>query len=106
MYKIITDGGKYENGMGNLDFVQAKYKEKHETKKYNFTKYSDNRDLVDDKKSFKKKSVLASFVSDDNTEVELNPIRTDYTDSVFESDTEEAIVKNVNLASNNDSNKK
>ena len=35
MYKIITDGGKYENGMGNLDFVQAKYKEKHETKKYN-----------------------------------------------------------------------
>ena len=106
MYKIITDGGRYENGMGNLDFVQAKYKEKHETKKYNFTKYSDNRDLVDDKKAFKKKSVLASFVSDDNTEVELNPIRTDYTDSVFESDTEEAIVKNVNLNTTSDSNKK
>ena len=105
MYKIITEGGKYENGIGNLDFIQAKYKEKHDTKKYNFTKYSDNKDLVDDKK-LKKKSVLASFVSDDNTETELNPIRTDFTDSVFESDTEEAIIKNVNLNPNADSGKK
>jgi hypothetical protein len=106
MYKIITEGGKYENGIGNLDFIEAKYKEKHDTKKYNFTKYSDNKDLVDDKKSLKKKSVLASFVSDDNTESELDPIRTDFTDSVFESDTEEAIIKNVNLNPNADSDKK
>ena len=94
MYKIITEGGRYENGMGNLDFVQAKYKEKHDTKKFNFVKYSDNAGAVDDKKAFKKKPVLTSFVEDDNTELELNPVRTDYTDSVFESETEEAIVKN------------
>ena len=62
--------------------------------------------LILQKKSLKKKSVLASFVSDDNTETELNPIRTDFTDSVFESDTEEAIIKNVNLNPNADSNKK
>ncbi len=103
MYKVILDNGRYQNGMGNLDFVQAKYKEKHESKKYNFVKYSDNKDLVDEKKFGKKKSVLASFVSDDNSELELNPIRTDYTDSVFESETEEAIVKNVNLNTNSNS---
>ena len=94
MYKIITEGGKYENGVGNLDFVSAKYKEKHDTKNFNFIKYSNGGEVVDSKKQFKKKSVLASFVEDDNSELELNPVRTDYTDSVFESDTEEAIVKN------------
>ena len=104
MYKIILDNGKYQNGMGNLDFVQAKYKEKHETKKYNFVKYSDNKDLVEEKKFGKKKSVLASFVSDDNSELELDPIRTDYTDSVFENESEEAIVKNVTLNNNTNSN--
>lgn len=98
MYKIINEAGKYDNGIGVLDFVEAKYKEKHETKKFNFVKYSDNQGAVEDKKAFKKKSPLSSFVEDDNSELELDPIRTDYTDSVFESETEEAIVKNVNLA--------
>ena len=39
-----------------------------------------------------------------NSELELDPIRTDYTDSVFENESEEAIVKNVTLNNNTNSN--
>ena len=100
LYKIMGDSGKYENGIGNLDFVEAKYKEKHDVKKFNFTKFSNNASGTPDGESsskfskFKKKPILNSFSEDDETELELDPIRTDYTDSVFETDIEDAVVKN------------
>ena len=107
LYKIMGEGGKYENGIGNLDFVSAKYKEKHEVKKFNFTKYSGNSTAgtPDDEESSnkfvdklkKKKPVLNSFSEDDESEIELDPIRTDYTDSIFETDSEDAVVKNKDL---------
>ena len=41
IYKVASESnGKYENGIGLLDFVQPKYKEKHDVKKYNFAKFS------------------------------------------------------------------
>ena len=105
LYKIMGDSGKYENGIGLLDFVEAKYKEKHDVKKFNFTKFSGGNSGTPDGESagkfgkFKKKQpVLNSFSEDDQTESELDPIRTDYTDSVFETDAEDAVVKNnINL---------
>ena len=102
LYKIAGESGKYENGICNLDFVQAKYKEKHDVKKFNFTKFA-NEGSGDDPtdKSKKKKSVINSFSEDDNTELELDPIRTDYSDSVFVDASEDAIIKN-NLNTNNE----
>lgn len=101
LYKIAGESGKYENGIAVLDFVGAKYKEKHEVKKFNFTKFSNgNIEESPLNKNKKKKPILNSFSEDDNTDNELDPIRTDYTDSVFVKDTEEAIVKN-NLNSQN-----
>lgn len=98
LYKISGESGKYENGIAVLDFVEAKYKEKQDVKKFNFTKFSNNSYSEEtDAKSKKKKPVLNSFSEDDNTDDELDPVRTDYTDSVFVKDTEEAIVKNNNL---------
>lgn len=95
IYKVVNDSGKYENGVGLLDFVQAKYKEKHETKKFNFEKFSGTESDANTRKSKKKKTVLTSFSEDDNSELELDPIRTDTSDSVFHSsDIEDAIVKN------------
>ena len=96
IYKVASESnGKYENGIGLLDFVQPKYKEKHDVKKYNFAKFSNGQQPDEDEvKSKKKKPTLTSFVEDDNVEYELNPIRTDYTDSVFESTSEDAVVKN------------
>lgn len=100
IYKIMGEGGKYENGIGNLDFIEAKYKEKHDVKKFNFAKFTGNSssDSTEEEESTgkfkKKKTTLNSFSQDDNSEIELDPIRTDYTDSVFETDTEDAVVKN------------
>lgn len=94
-YKIAGAGGKYENGICNLDFVQAKYKEKHDVKKFNFTKFSNGSSIDEDtSKLRKKKPILNSFSEDDNTDLELDPIRTDFTDSVFEKESEDAVVKN------------
>lgn len=102
MYKIITDGGKYENGIGDLDFVSAKYKDKHEVKKFNFEKFSGGSSDVETKKSKKKKNTLGSFSEYDNSEIELNPINTDTSDSVFHSqDIEDAIITtNINQTNN------
>lgn len=98
LYKIAGESGKYENGICNLDFVQAKYKDKHDVKKFNFAKFA-NEGSGDDPtdKSKKKKNVINSFSEDDNTELELDPIRTDYTDSVFVKETDDAVVKDHNL---------
>ena len=101
LYKIAGDNGKYINGICVLNFVDAKYKEKHSVKKFNFTKFSNgNLDEETSNKPGKKKQILNSFSEDDNTDNELDPIRTDFTDSVFEKESEEAIVKN-NLNVNN-----
>lgn len=101
LYKIAGASGKYENGICNLNFVEAKYKEKQDVKKFNFTKFTSvSSDSENDAthKSGKKKVILNSFSEDDNTDNELDPIRTDFTDSVFEKETEEAIVKqNIEL---------
>lgn len=96
-YKIINETGKYDNGVGVLDFVQAKYKEKHETKKFNFTKYSNPDSIPDEKQSKKKKSTISSFSEDDNSELELDPIRLDTSDSIFTKETEDAVMHNKNF---------
>ncbi len=97
LYKISGENGKYENGVGNLDFVQSKYKEKHDVKKFNFAKFSDGQQPDDSSEKVKKKKpILSSFVDDDNSDLELDPIRTDYSDSVFVKESEDAVVKNNN----------
>ena len=105
IYKIAGENGKYENGTGELDFLSPKYREKHDVKKFNFAKYNSGNAVngSDDEPTGlfkKKKAVLNSFSDDDNTELELDPIRTDYTDSIFEKESEDAVVKN-NINSNN-----
>ena len=96
LYKVLNESGKFDNGVGDLNFLDAKYKEKHDVKKYNFAKFSKDESLDESsKKSKKRNSILSSFSNEDNTEEELDPIRTDYSDSIFESgELEEAIVKN------------
>ena len=104
LYKIAGENGKYENGIGNLEFVSAKYKEKHEVTKFNFTKFSSTSPDIDVTNTHKKrKNVLRTFAQDDNSEEELDPIRTDYTDSVFEEgQIEDAVIKgNIDIKKNN-----
>ena len=100
VYKIVGDNGKYENGIGLLDFVPSKFKEKHETKSFNYSKFNGG-DVVEDESKFsfkKKKSTLTSFSEDDNSELELDPIRTDVSDSLFKTDeVDDAIITTTNV---------
>lgn len=101
LYKITGDAGRFENGVGVLDFVEAKYKEKHESKKFNFEKFSNSSTTNSDSDTPKKKKTpLRSFAEDDNTEEELNPIRLDTTGSMFSSESDAAVVSNI--ITNND----
>ena len=100
IYKIVGENGKYENGICLLDFVPAKYKEKHDVKKFNFAKFASDSSDAEDSVKTKKKKPINSFSEDDNTELELDPIRTDYTDSVFVKETDDAVVKDHVLLNN------
>lgn len=85
IYKLRDGKGKNNIGIGKLNFIDSKYKEKQSETKFNFTKYSGGMaDTEDDSKhTHLKKSRIPTFVNDDNTEVELDPIRSNGSDSIF-----------------------
>ena len=79
MYKIRDEKGKNLVGIGMLDFLDSKYKEEQSETNLNFTKYTTGSVSSDDdtKSKYKKskKKDIPSFVADDNSEDELDPIR-------------------------------
>ena len=101
-YKIISDSGKPSNSDGVINFVPAKYKEKHKSKKYDFSKYisgdvvSDKNALNNNSKKFNPKKV--NFT--DSSTGDENPIQSNSSQYLF--DNEDAIV--VNLKKNNNKN--
>ena len=106
-YKIKDIGGKYLIGPGKLNFLEAKYKEPHKVKIYDFGKYSDGvttateddsstgEHLIHRKEKFNPKKL--NFVDERN---EINPIQTNETDSKFLFDNDDAII--VNFKKNGD----
>ncbi len=104
IYKVRDGGGKNHVGFGKLNFIDSKYKEKQTDTQYNFTKFTGGMSDSDDsfkKKKFKKSSI-PTFVNDDDTELELDPIRSNGDESIFgnpESGT--AIVNNPHNKKNN-----
>ena len=106
-YKIKDIGGKYIIGPGKLNFLEAKYKEPHKVKIYDFGKYSDGvttateddsstgEHLIHRKEKFNPKKL--NFVDERN---EINPIQTNETDSKFLFDNDDAII--VNFKKNGD----
>ena len=97
LYKIRNNSGKLTYGKGKLDFLESKYKEPKKIKKYNFDKFTSNvaEDSVTsstlNKKDFRKIKHFA-----DNTTKEIDPIQTDYQDTKFLLESEDAIVYNLN----------
>lgn len=103
-YKIRDGKGKNNVGIAKLNFIDSKYKEKQKEVQFNFEKFT-NGMSYDDSQSIKKKSKksrIPTFVDDDNTESELDPIRTTSHDSLFGSpDDGTAIVNHPNIKKNN-----
>ena len=93
----IANGGKPEHGQGIMYYLNAKYKEPHASKKYNFAKYLNTTSSVDDhldsdsnnsSKKFNPKKV--DFIDEND---EYNPVQNN--DSKFNFDNEDAIVVNL-----------
>ena len=88
MYKVKDLKGKNNVGTLKVDFLESKYKEKQESKNYNFTKFTNG--ISESSKKTKTKSKLNTETTDNDFEVD--PIKTDLTDSKFLFDNEDAII--------------
>ena len=105
IYKLRNGSGKNVVGIGKLNFIDAKYKEAQKDVQYNFEKYTTGSSSSDkeDRKKFLRKKPIPSFVDDDNTDAELDPIRSNDVGTTIFGNSEEgtAIVNNPHLKKNN-----
>ena len=102
-YKIVSDSGTPKNSDGIINFVPSKYKEKHKTKNYDFSKYISGTAISDESgrpqkgKKFNPKNAMFK----DPTDGEDNPIQAD-SSSKYLFNNDDAIV--VNFKKNSDEN--
>jgi hypothetical protein len=93
-YKYKDLKGKDIYSDGKVDFMEAKYKEHHSVKTYDFAKF--NNGITEDEKTGKNKKTTSfikrDFTVDDRGDVD--PIRTDNTDTSYLFDNQDAIVFN------------
>ena len=100
IYKIKDTKGKSIVNKGKVDFMESKYKEPQKVKNYDFAKFTNgiyNAESVK-KKIFNKNrgNYEAATESNDNYDIEreIDPIKTDTSDSNFLFDNQDAIVVN------------
>ena len=95
-YKIRGSNGKPLVGQGRLGYLEAKYKEPHKTKFFDFGKYSDGvTTATEDDNSSSKKFDFKHIDFRDNEKNEFDPIQTNTTDSKYLFDNEDAIIVNL-----------
>lgn len=97
MYKLRNLSGKSDTGTVNLSFLSASYYEKKSSKNYAFDKYNQGiaetipPDDDNDARSIRKAG-LKNYHFDDDIQNEIDPIKTDSSDSSFLFNNEDAIV--------------
>ena len=104
IYKVRDGKGKNNVGIGLLNFLDSKYKEEQVEAKLNFTKFTNGISDIDPDTTKKriKKNVIPTFVNDDDSEDEIDPIRSNNIDSLFEDiDEGEAIITTNNIKKKN-----
>ncbi len=89
VYKDLK--GKDQYGDGKVDFMEAKYKEPHPSKTYDFAKFT-NGIAEEDKVTKKKKSDLIKDDYPKDARGDIDPIKTDTSDSQYLFDNQDAIV--------------
>lgn len=97
MYKLRNLSGKSDTGTVNLSFLSASYYEKKSSKNYAFDKYnqgiSETVSPEDDNDARSiRKAGLKNYHFDDDVQNEIDPIKTDSSDSSFLFNNEDAIV--------------
>ena len=106
IYKVKNSSGKSEVDKGKLDGIDAKFKEPQKLKIFDFTKFSDGI-YTSTTANFKKKNrgKFAAATADNNNydiDREIDPIKTDTSDSKYLFDSEDAIIVNFKKSENND----
>ena len=107
IYKVRDSGGKSSVGIGSLNFIEAKYNEKQPVTNLNFAKFTNGMsdDNPESAKKKIKKNVIPTFVNDDDSEEELDPIRSSNFDSIFDNaDEGDAIISPTNKKSKKNNN--
>ncbi len=90
---IIKDlKGRNNYGDGKVDFLEAKYKEPHSTKKYDFSKFTNGIAEEQSPVSKKKKIDLTKIDYSTDAQGDIDPIKLDNSDSKFLFNNEDAIV--------------
>lgn len=98
VYKDLK--GKDQYGDGKVDFMEAKYKEPHPSKTYDFAKFT-NGIAEDDKIAKKKKSDLIKDDYPKDARGDIDPIKTDTSDSQYLFDNQDAIVFDLKRGNSN-----
>lgn len=94
-YKVKNAKGKFTGGIMKVDFMASKYHEKHESKQYNFTKFSNNATSHVEEEEKKPKFDLKNLKFDTSDNGDVDPIKNNTTDSTFLFDNENAIVFDI-----------
>ncbi|MCI9287019.1 MAG: TraM recognition domain-containing protein [Clostridia bacterium] len=92
--------GKNNYGDGKVDFLEAKYKEPHSIKKYDFSRFTNgiSEDKIIDKK---KKIDLTKTDYNIDSNGDVDPIKTDNTDSDYLFNNDDAIIFDLKRGNSN-----
>ncbi len=106
LFKVKDSKGKSYVAKGKLDFLEAKYKEPKKLKEYNFEKFTSGISDEIKKKpvSTKFRGNFAAATADNdptNFNNEVDPIKTDSTDSKYFLDNDDAIIFDLNRKKDN-----
>lgn len=106
IYKVKNSSGKSEVDKGKLDGIDAKFKEPQKLKTFDFTKFSDGiySSTVANLKKKNRGKFAAATADNNNYDIdrEIDPIKTDTSDSKYLFDSEDAIIVNFKKSENND----
>lgn len=101
MYKVKDLKGKNLVGIMSVDFLSSKYSESHLSKQYNFTKFTNGISEDQDTKNKKVKFDLKNLNFDKAPNGDIDPIKTNTTDSSFLLDNDDAIIFDINRKKDN-----
>lgn len=99
-YKVKDLKGKNLVGVIKVDYLDAKYKEQQYSKPYNFSRFTNGIAEDTDTKSKKEKFNLKNLEFDRSANGDVDPIKTNTTDSNFLFDNEDAIIFDINRKKN------
>lgn len=94
-YVVKNVKGSNIYGDGKVDFLEAKYKEAHNSKSYDFSKFTNGITEEDKPKKTSKNHKTSNSEFEKDLNGDINPIKTDATDSKYLFDNEDAIIVNL-----------